>query len=126
MLQHLARQGERPVVFVHATAGRIHHAFAEELRELEKGSDNVKGVVYYENTNHDDIQGLHHDEIGRITLDSLRPHLPSGEAEFYYCGPRGFMGAVEGVLDQLGIPLHRRYSEVFAPDPSFATAIAKA
>ncbi len=126
MLQHLARQGERPVVFVHATAGRVHHAFAEELRELEKDSNNVKGVVYYENTNPDDILGLHHDEIGRITLDSLRPHLPSREAEFYYCGPLGFMGAVEGVLDELGIPLDRRYSEVFAPDPSFATAIARA
>lgn len=126
MLQHLARQGERPVVFVHATAGRMYHAFGEEVRALEKSSDKVKAIVYYEDSAADDIPGLHYDEIGRITLDSLRPHLPSGEAEFYYCGPLGFMGAVEGVLDQLEVPLSRRYSEVFAPDPSFAATVAKA
>jgi nitric oxide dioxygenase len=126
MLQHLARQGKRTVLFVHATIGRAHHAFRKDLRQLEKDSENVKTVVYYEDPSAEDVPGLHHDEVGRISLDSLRRHLPSGEAEFYYCGPPGFMGAVEGVLDQLGIPLHKRYSEAFAPDPSFATAIARA
>ncbi|TCK72544.1 NO-inducible flavohemoprotein [Acidipila rosea] len=126
MLQHLAQEGKRPVIFVHATAGRDQHAFADEMRELEKNRNNVKSVVYYEKTKPEDIQGLHYDEIGRLTLESLRPHLPAGEAEFYYCGPLGFMSAVEGILDHLGVPLHRRYSEVFAPDPSFATAIARA
>jgi nitric oxide dioxygenase len=126
MLQHLAEQGQRLVLFVHAALGREHHAFAGELRELEKKSGNIKGVVYYENVRAEDVPGLHHDEAGRISLESLRPHLPSGGADYYYCGPLGFMNAVERVLDQLGVPLHRRYSEVFAPDPSFAAAIAKA
>lgn len=125
MLQHLAKQRERLVVFIHATVGRAHHAFAKELRQLERDCSNIKGVVFYENADPDDIPGLHHDEVGRLTLDSLRQHLPLGNAEYYYCGPIGFMDAVEGFLDHLKIPLHRRYSEAFGPDPSFATAIAR-
>jgi len=46
--------------------------------------------------------------------------MPEREAEFYYCGPLGFMAAVEGALDDLGVSLERRHSEAFAPDPSFA------
>jgi len=97
---------------------------AKELRQLERDCSNIKGVVFYESANPDDIPGLHHDEVGRLTLDSLRQHLPSDDAEFYYCGPIGFMRAAEGFLDHLEIPLYRRYSEAFGPDPSFATAIA--
>lgn len=113
------------VGFIHATVGRAHHAFSKELRQLQRDCSNIKGVVFYENADPDDIPGLHHDEVGRLTLDSLRQHLPLGNAEYYYCGPIGFMDAVEGFLDHLKIPLHRRYSEAFGPDPSFATAIAR-
>ncbi|MEO8735847.1 MAG: hypothetical protein ABI380_04845, partial [Edaphobacter sp.] len=41
-----------------------------------------------------------------------------------YCGPVGFMTAVEGLLDALNVPLADRYSEAFAPDPSFVTELA--
>ena len=59
--------------------------------------------------------------VGRITAEVIRKHLPAGEAEFYYCGPIGFMTATERALNELGVPLGRRHSEAFAPDPSFAT-----
>ena len=63
---------------------------------------------------------MHYDAVGRTTADALRAYLPEREADFYYCGPHGFMEAAETALDGLGVPIERRYSESFAPDPSFA------
>ena len=127
MLQHLTQaKANQPVLFVHATTQRSHHAFGYETRALAKASPDVRTLVYYENADHSDIRGYHYDELGRISLDSLRAHLPADAADFYYCGPIGFMNAIEGMLDALGIPASNRYSEAFAPDPSFATELAKA
>ena len=55
-----------------------------------------------------------------------RTHLPAGNAEFYYCGPIGFMAAAERVLNELGVPAQRRHSEAFAPDEFFGVGRADA
>ena len=60
---------------------------------------------------------------GRISVELIRTHLPAGNAEFYYCGPIGFMAATERVLDELGVPVQRRHSEAFAPDASFGVSL---
>jgi nitric oxide dioxygenase len=127
MLQHLAQtKGSQPVLFVHATPKRSHHAFGYETRALAKANPKVRALVYYENADNSDIRGYHYDLLGRISLDSLRPYLPTEPADFYYCGPIGFMNATEALLDSLGVPNANRYSEAFAPDPSFATELAEA
>ena len=126
MLQMLAQHNQRQVLFVHATPGRAQHAFLEEVRAIEKSSDKINSVIFYEKAGPTDIRGTHHDETGYITAEALRVNLPTGDADFYYCGPLGFMFAVERILDELNIPLERRYSETFAPDPSFAAVLANA
>jgi nitric oxide dioxygenase len=127
MLHHLAKHSpHRSVVFVHATLQRSHHAFREETRALAAAHPHVRALVYYEKVAPTDVQGQDYDLAGRITIDSLRPHLPQQPADFYYCGPAGMMTAIEGMLDSLNVPLANRYSEAFAPDPSFATEIARA
>ena len=60
---------------------------------------------------------------GRLSLDAVRGALPAGEAEFYYCGPAGFAGAVEAILDDLQVPAERRFTETFGPSQSFAPVI---
>ena len=124
MLQHLAQtKGGQSVLFVHATTQRSHHAFVYETRALAKANPQVRALVYYENADNSDIRGHHYDLLGRISLDSLRSHLPTEPADFYYCGPLGFMNATEAMLDSLGIPDANRYSEAFAPNLSFATEL---
>jgi len=127
MFEHLARSSNaRPVLFVHATAQRSHHAFRDEVRRLAAAHPHTRALIYYEKVATADTKGHEYDVEGRITIDSLRPYLFEQETEFYYCGPVGFMAAVEGILDELNIPLANRYSEAFAPDPSFATELANA
>lgn len=123
MFEHLARASQRPVLFVHATTQRRHHAFRDETRALA-AHPHARALVYYEKVAPADKSGHDYDLEGRITLDSIRPYLPEQPADFYYCGPVGFMAAVEGVLDTLRVPLADRFSEAFAPDPSFVTETA--
>jgi nitric oxide dioxygenase len=122
MLEHLATPegGTREVVFLHATRSRAHHAFGEHVRALGRQRPGIRVVMLYEQAGPEDVSGTHHDIVGRIGAEVLRRHLPERGAEFYYCGPLGFMAAVEGTLDQLGVPPAHRHSEAFAPDPSFA------
>jgi Hemoglobin-like flavoprotein len=127
MFEHLARNSSsRPVLFVHATTQRRHHAFREEVRALAATHPHARALVYYEKIGPADIQGRDYDLEGRITLDSLRPHFFEQATDYYYCGPVGFMAAVENLLDELNVPLSDRYSEAFAPDPSFVTELATA
>ena len=121
MLEHLA-PGIRPVLFVHATTSRAHHAFGGPVRTLAASRPGIQAVMFYETVGSDDVMGVHHDEAGRITEAALAARLPAGECDFYSCGPVGFMQAVEGILDLLGVPKARRHSEVFVPDAGFLTA----
>ncbi len=126
MLHHLAKHSpHRSVLFVHATMRRAHHAFRDETRALATTHPHIRALVYYEKVASSDVRGLDYDLSGRITIDSLRPHLPQQPADFYYCGPAGMMTAIEGILDSLNIPLADRYSEAFAPDPSFEMELAR-
>jgi nitric oxide dioxygenase len=122
MLEHLAGPGgsTREVVFLHAARDRAHHAFAEHVRALGRQRPGIRIGLFYEEAGSDDVPGTHHDAVGRITAEVVLRYMPEREAEFYYCGPLGFMAAVEGALDDLGVSLERRHSEAFAPDPSFA------
>lgn len=127
MFEHLARSSsQRPVLFVHATQQRSHHAFRDETRTLAAAYPHARALIYYERVTPGDVQGEEYDVAGRINIDSLHPHLPEQPADFYYCGPLGFMAAVEAVLDELNVPIGNRYSESFAPDPSFVTELANA
>ncbi|WP_263367753.1 NO-inducible flavohemoprotein [Edaphobacter bradus] len=127
MLQHLTLNStDRRVLFVHATTQRSHHSFRDETRSLVEVHPDARALVFYEKVTAADNLGHDYDLTGRIDAASLRPYLPQEPADFYYCGPPGFMSAVESVLDALNIPLADRYSEAFAPDPSFATEMARA
>jgi nitric oxide dioxygenase len=127
MLHHLALHApHRPVLFVYATLQGRHHAFREEKRVLVAANSHLRSITFYERPSESDRLGVDYNYEGRISAETLVPHLPQQPAEFYYCGPLGFMNAVDSLLDSLNIPLSSRYSEAFAPDPSFATEIAHA
>lgn len=126
MLHQLAEEGcPFPVLFVHAAMERAHHAFAREARSLAVRHPEIQLAVYYERVGARDVLGKDYHQTGRISLETLRPLLPNQPADYYYCGPVGFMAAVENVLDALEVPLTDRYSEAFAPDPSFVTELVK-
>lgn len=116
----VASRSTRPVLFVHAALNREVHAFREHVNTLAQTFPQLQKQVYYAQVEPDDQLGIHYDVGGLLSLDTLRPLLPAGDAEYYYCGPTGFAGAVEGLLDDLGVPAARRFTETFGPSRSFA------
>jgi nitric oxide dioxygenase len=126
MLEHLTGKdgGNREVVFLHGARHRGHHAFGAHVRALARSRPGVRVSVVYGEAGSDDELGVHHDAVGNLTADILRAQLPTDPADFYYCGPIGFMAGVEAALDTLGVPQARRFSEAFAPDPSFAVTLS--
>jgi nitric oxide dioxygenase len=123
MFEYLTNLDARPVTFVHGTGNRSQHAFGKQIRETASRRPDVKAVIFYDEVKQDDIQGEHHDEEGFIDASMLEHHLPTLDADFYFCGPLPFLKAIEDALDSLSVPKHRRNSEAFSPAPSFLTEI---
>jgi len=123
MLEHLAghEAGSREVVFLRGVRSRARHSFADHVRVLARQRPGIRSVVLYKRVGPEDVRGEHYDAVVRTTAEAIRGYLPEREADFYYCGPIGFMAA-EAALDGFGVPLARRHSEAFTPDPSFAAA----
>jgi nitric oxide dioxygenase len=121
MLEQLASPagGTRDVLFIHATRGRARHAFGDHLRALAEKRPGIQLLVLYEEAGPDDKAGHHYNALGRLSAEVLRQHLPARPADFYYCGPVGFMAAVETTLTLLDVPVTSRHSEAFGPDPQF-------
>jgi nitric oxide dioxygenase len=125
MLEHLTGKdgGNREVVFLHGARHRGHHAFGSHVRELARSRPGIRVSVVYGEAGLADELGVHYDAVGNLTADIIRAQLPTAPADFYYCGPIGFMTGVEAVLDTLDVPQSRRFSEAFAPDPSFTLSV---
>lgn len=121
ILQQLASEAERrKVLFVHGTRGRERHAFGDEVRALAAKRPGISVKVLYEQAGPEDKLGEHYHSLGFVNAHILKEPAERG-ADFYFCGPPGFMAAMERTLEELNVPKQRLHSEVFGPDPSFAT-----
>lgn len=120
MLRGLLQSGsQRPVTFIHAAQNGSVHAFGPELSELVRQYPHLQKVVLYAEPAAGEEQGKHYDIAGLVGLETLRHTLPSGPAEYYYCGPTGFVAATEKMLDELQVSAQQRHTETFGPSQSF-------
>lgn len=118
MFERLAGSNHH-VTFIHGTGNRSQHAFGDHIRAITRKCPNARAVIFYNEVEEDDICGEHYDEIGFIDAEMLNRHVPSLDAEFYFCGSVPFMRAIEAALASLSVPQQRRHSEAFGPDPTF-------
>lgn len=102
---------KREVRFIHACRHGGVHAFREHVAKVAAAHPRVKAKVHYEFPRAQDRAHPH--EIGRIELSQLQDLLPSGEADFYVCGPKPFMQAQMAALQALKVPPERIHAEVF-------------
>jgi nitric oxide dioxygenase len=116
MLDALADAGAtREVWFVHAALSGRHHALRGHLREIAEAHPNVHLVTFYEFPTEEDVAGRDYDHAGRITMGWLKASVPMGEADFYFCGPKGFMRMLAIGLRALDVPEERIRFEFFGP-----------
>lgn len=114
MLEHLHDTAPaRTVRFVHAARHAGVQAFANRFRSLVAGlADGCTWVVHEEARLTD--ASTRPNQLGRLDVSSLTEHgLLPADADYYLCGPQGFMAAQLQALRVLGVPEDRVHAEAF-------------
>ena len=118
MLGALARLASpRAVWWVHGARNGAEHPFAEEVRDLLSRLPAARSHVRYSRPRRDDLPGLDYDEVGRVDLDALLDLGVPRDADFYLCGPAGFLRELTAALLGWGLAPERLHREVFGPEP---------
>ena len=114
MLHELVGGGDsRRVWFVHGVRDGRHHALADEVRGLAARAPDARLHVAYSQPRPEDELGRHYDSAGRVDGALLEKLVPRLDADFYLCGPTGFMASVQEQLESRGVPPERIRSETF-------------
>jgi len=99
----------RPVWWIHGARNGQEHPFKDEVdrlvRELTMGSK----IVLYS----DPLPGDQCDAVGRIAPERLLGGGIPNDAEYYLCGPEGFMHDLSAGLAARGVQPQRIHTEAF-------------
>ncbi len=118
MLGALAQAGsQRLVWWLHGARSGAEHCFAAQARALVSRLPSARSHVRYSRPQPDDRRGLDYDDDGRIDLDALLELGVPRDADFYLCGPSGFLRELTGALLGWGVAPTRLHREVFGPEP---------
>jgi ferredoxin-NADP reductase/MOSC domain-containing protein YiiM len=110
MLESLATaHSNRRVCWIHGARNSQQHAFTREVDELIGELPTACKAVLYSDPLPDDVC----DAVGRITPDRLFGGDIPKDAEYYLCGPEGFMHDLSAGLVTRGVPPERVHTEAF-------------
>ena len=114
ILGHVAKeQPERSIHFAHAARNRDVHAMNDWLRNMAERHQRLDVEIYYEEVGATDVEGRHYDKQGRIDAARIAAQDHLANADYYICGPRGFMAAQIDSLKRVGVPESRIHAEFF-------------
>ena len=105
----------RPILFAHAARDGRHHALRADLSAARANLPQLRTVAFYESPLETDRAGADYQHVGRMDLGRI---LAEGDrdAEFFLCGPIGFMRQQWEALLALGASPARIHREVFGPE----------
>ncbi|MEM6688887.1 MAG: NO-inducible flavohemoprotein [Planctomycetota bacterium] len=104
-----------PLHFIQAAKNSRVHALATEVLALKDGAPQVSTHCIYDDPINDDLASGRCDSVGYVSAELLQSLVPVQDADYYICGPEGFMKAVFSALDSLGVDSARIRHEFFGP-----------
>jgi ferredoxin-NADP reductase/MOSC domain-containing protein YiiM/ferredoxin len=114
MLHALAREhATRPVWWLHGARNHDEQAFGAEVDELLAALPDHHRLVAYSKPDDADQDGTDHDISGRLDLAAIERARVPKDADYYLCGPDGFMRAIGAALAARGVAPERIATEVF-------------
>jgi ferredoxin-NADP reductase/MOSC domain-containing protein YiiM/ferredoxin len=116
----------RPIWWLHSARDRAHHSFAKEADDLLAALPASHRCVIYSRPAAGDRLGQDFDRPGHLSLELLLEFGIPREADFYLCGPPGFLEDFQKGLAAWGIPWPRVHVEVFGPAAPRTPGIASA
>ena len=127
MLHALAAEGSRREIWwLYGARDRADHPFAAESRELVRSLAHGHAVVRYSRPAPGDRPGVDFDASGHWTIAALAPLPVPPDADYYLCGPTGFLRELTAGLLGRGIGRDRIHQEIFGPGEAFTPGIAAA
>jgi ferredoxin-NADP reductase/MOSC domain-containing protein YiiM/ferredoxin len=119
-------RSSRKVWWVHGARNGREDPFVHEARELLGTISGSRSAIAYSKPDPTDRPGEDFNIQGRLDLTNLQRIGFPVEAEFYACGPTGFLKDINRHLMSLGVPQDAIHQEVFGPVDSIEPGIAKA
>ncbi len=113
-----ASRSSRSIRWIYGARNAAHHPFAEETRRLLALLPHANANVLYSKPDASDPPGLHYDVRGRVTMRVLEQLGVPRNAEFFLCGPAGFMRDLRTGLRNYGVSADHLHVEVFGPGES--------
>jgi ferredoxin-NADP reductase/MOSC domain-containing protein YiiM/ferredoxin len=114
----------RPVWWLHSARDRAHHSFAKEADDLLTALRASHRCVTYSRPTPGDEVGQDFDRQGHLSRQLLQELGVPQSADFYLCGPPGFLEEFQKGLAAWGVPWPRVHVEVFGPAASLTPGIA--
>jgi ferredoxin-NADP reductase/MOSC domain-containing protein YiiM len=112
MLHALAREhSPRPVWWLHGARNHDEHAFGAEVEELLAALPESHRLIAYSKPIN--VGAPEYDLEGHLDLTALDQAGVPTDADYYICGPDGFMRAIGAALAARGVPAERIATEVF-------------
>jgi len=103
----------RRVHFIHGARDGTQHPLAAEIRGIAQRHENVNLEVVYSQPRSEDTPGEDYSRLGRINGDLIEELIPGLDADFFLCGPTGFLADVASALTGLGVSTERIRTETF-------------
>ncbi len=114
ILRHLAfSHATRPLLFIHGSRNRKSHALVDEMEVLIDSNPNFERHIAYSDPLPEDQLGETYNSKGRLTEDTLATLWQGEDADYFLCGPEGFVSDVHAVLRKLGTPEPQIHLETF-------------
>ena len=101
------------VTWLHGARDGQHHPFRTEVAAYGATLPRFEQAITYSKPREADRPGIDFHQAGRIDRETLAPIVRAGSADFYLCGPAGFLADLERTLEELGVPESRIRSESF-------------
>ncbi|GGB56996.1 NO-inducible flavohemoprotein [Virgibacillus dakarensis] len=109
----IKQQPEREIYYIHAAQNGNVHAMKEVVRNLASEHEQIHAYTVYDNPSPADEN--FYDKEGYIDYEWLTSILPTNNADFYFCGPKGFMQAMYRTLKQYHVAEKDIHFEFFGP-----------
>jgi ferredoxin-NADP reductase len=120
-----ARATSREVWWFYGARKRDEHPFAQETRALLSVLPHGHSYIRYSSPGPQDRPGVDFDSRGHLDTRLLRDLGVPRKADFYTCGPPGFMTELTAALVGWGVATGDIHTEVFGTGPSKTPGIAK-
>ncbi|MEI9986303.1 MAG: MOSC and FAD-binding oxidoreductase domain-containing protein [Aliidongia sp.] len=106
---------DREIWWLHSARDKAHHSFAGLVRDLVGRLGRGHHCITYSRPGAEDRIGIDYDREGHLSASLLQEiGVPQG-ADFYLCGPAGFLDALVTELKAWGVEPSRIHMESFGP-----------